>query len=336
MTDFSKTALPAESFDYDTAVSMTAAEIQRLLKGAPAAIRHMTGHLAKATGKMIRARSLLACALKQDGTIHPDAVRAAASAELLHLATLVHDDIIDNADKRRGIDTLHRKFGEKHAVLCGDYLFCTALEFVSSVSEPQRKPGTLAKSFPHYLTEVCLGELRQNQNNRNYRLSEREYFKIIRGKTAALFEACFYAGFVLSDAADEDERAYADMGNHIGTIFQLIDDCSDYESTRKITKKPVLSDYSRGVITLPLIYALKKDKSLLEGVKAGTVTPAQLKAAVEAAGGLIYTHAKVDALFDQTLALLGGLALPSCKRALLTALLYKAAGRSDLSTAVDA
>ncbi len=336
MTDISKTPLPAENLEYGAAVALTAAEIQRLLKDAPATIRYMTGHLAKATGKMIRARALLACALKQDGTIHPDAVRVAASAELLHLATLVHDDIIDDADKRRGIDTLHRKFGEKQAVLCGDYLFCTALEFVSSASEPQRKATPLAKSFPRYLTEVCLGELRQNQNNRNYRLSEREYFKIIRGKTAALFEACFYAGFVLSDAPDEDERAYADMGNHIGTIFQLIDDCSDYEATRKMTKKPVLSDYSRGVITLPLIHALKKDKALLEGVKAGTVTPAQLKDAVEAAGGLRYTHAKADALFDQTLALLGGLTLPPCKRTLLTALLYKAAGRPHPATTVEA
>lgn len=328
MTDLPREMSTQDRLDYETALVRTTEEMQRLLKSAPTVIRHMTTHLSKASGKMIRARALLACAICRDGRIHPNAVQAAASAELLHLATLVHDDIIDDADKRRGIDTLHRKFGEKYAVLCGDYLFCTALEFVSSISTPSHRPDTLARAFPAYLTEVCLGELRQNQNNRNYRLSEREYFKIIRGKTAALFEACFLAGFLLSDAPESSKNAYTEIGESIGMIFQLRDDCNDYTSTQKATKKPVLSDYSRGVITLPLIYAMRKDKALLARVQAG-MHPPELKTAVEAAGGLAYTRTKIDQLYQKSLALLEPLDTTPFQKELLSTLLCSAAGRTD-------
>ena len=104
MTELTKSAPSSEVLDYDAAVTAAAGEVRRLLKNAPALIRHMTSHLAKASGKMIRARALLACALKRDGTISADAVKAAAAGKL-HLATLVHD-IID-AETRRGIDALH-------------------------------------------------------------------------------------------------------------------------------------------------------------------------------------------------------------------------------------
>ncbi len=326
MTDLSSGAAAAAGLDFDTAVAETAVQIKRMLRGAPAVIRQQTSHLSKAAGKMIRARALLCCAINTDGTISPDAVKAAASAELLHLATLVHDDIIDDADKRRGIDALHKKFGGKYAVLCGDYLFCLALEFVSTVTPRECRKSEFDKTFPHYLTEVCLGEVSQNQNNQNLRLSERAYFKIIRGKTAALFEACFYTGFLLSDEPDASKDVYKLIGGNIGTIFQLADDCADYESTHKKMKKPVLSDFKRGVVTLPLIYALKQDASLLGKIEAG-LTPDALKDIVEAAGGLAYTHKKIDRLYKKTLSAIDSLDLGESKRALLTGLLDKSTGK---------
>jgi geranylgeranyl pyrophosphate synthase len=324
MTEVKKDVSPG-GLCYGEAVAGTGEEVRRLLKDAPAALRRMTSHLAKAAGKMIRARALLACAIRQDGRISPDAVKAAAAVELLHLATLVHDDIIDNADKRRGIDALHKKFGEKYAVLCGDWLFCAALEYASSIGAFDPAQEAAGRFLPRYLTEVCLGEVRQNQNSKNYRLSEREYFRIIRGKTAALFEACFNAGFVLSgeDAATKD--VYLEIGSNIGLIFQLADDCADYEATQKMTKKPVLSDYSRGVVTLPLIYALKKDK-LLSGKIAAGMEPGVLKAVIEAAGGFRYTHAKINWLYKKTHLAIDFLDVGGEKRELLTRLLKKAAG----------
>ena len=311
---------------YDTAVTETSEELTRLLKGAPAVIRQMTSHLAKASGKLIRARALLACALRRDGAISPDAVKAAAAVELMHLATLVHDDIIDGADTRRGIDALHRIFGEKYAVLCGDWLFCAGLDLVSSAEPPEHRRDAARRSFPHYMTEVLLGEVRQNRNNGNTRLTEREYFKIIRGKTAALFEACFYAGFMLSDEADGCLEVYQQLGNNIGLIFQLADDCADYESTRAASRKPVLSDYSLGVVTLPLIYALKKDPTLVIKINAD-LAPEALREHIRAAGGLRYTHGKIDALYNKTRTLINSLDIGDEKRALLTALLNKASGK---------
>ncbi len=330
MTDLFAGALAPEKLNYEEAVAETSKQIAHLLKSAPIAIRKMTTHLSGAQGKMIRARSLLACALGEADRIPADAVKAAASVELIHLATLVHDDVIDQADKRRGIKALHQKFGQKYAVLCGDWLLCAALELVSGIEpeDPMDKDRKdLLRIFPGYMTEVCLGELRQNQNMHNYGLSERQYFQTIRGKTAALFEASFYGGHLFSREPGMWKEIYREIGNNIGLIFQLADDCADYESAQKASNKPVLCDCSSGVITLPLIYALKKDKGLKAKIEAG-MDPFSLKTAVEASGGLEYTHGKIRRLYKDTLNLLRVLDISSAKCALLEQLLDRATGKA--------
>jgi geranylgeranyl pyrophosphate synthase len=326
MTDSNRKPDP-DVLDYEASVAAAKGEVRRLLKGAPALIRPMTSHLARASGKLIRARTLLACALRRDSSVSPDAVKAAAAVELLHLATLVHDDILDDADSRRGIDALHRKFGDKYAVLCGDFLFCTAIEFVSTANAPEHRKNAVDRSVPKYLTQVLMGELRQDQNYKNYSLSEREYFRIIGGKTAALFEAACYAGFLFSDEEDAAKDIYREIGNTIGLIFQLNDDCADFEASARLIKKPVLSDYSRGVITLPLIHALKKDHALLQKIEAG-LEPEALKDAVEAAGGLSYTHSKAESLYKKSDRLIESLDIGAEKLALLKTLLRAASGKT--------
>lgn len=323
-TEFAKEH--TEALGYEAALQAVADSVRQLLRKAPPVIRPLTAHLSKAAGKMIRARALLLCASDRTGGINPDAVKAAAAIELLHLATLVHDDIIDNAAKRRGIDALHQKFGEKGAVLCGDYLFCVALDLASEMRLLENRKDAVDKTLPHYITEVCLGELRQNQNAGNYRMSEKEYFKVISGKTAALFEACFVTGFLFSDEPDSARDAYRKIGNIIGLLFQLADDCADYEFSEKQAKKPVLSDYLRGVITLPLIHALRQDRTLLGRIEAG-ITAGELKHAVEAAGGLAYTHSKIEKLTQQASALTKGLDVTEDKKAQLLKLIVKASGQ---------
>jgi geranylgeranyl pyrophosphate synthase len=330
MTDFTKEALSSEELNYEDAVAQSAALIRQLLKSAPLALRKMTVHLSGAPGKMIRARSLLACAMDENESVSAGAVKAAASVELIHLATLVHDDVIDQADKRRGIQALHQKFGQKYAVLCGDWLLCTALELVSSIEPAEGGREEISRIFPRYMTEVCLGEIRQNQNMHNYRLSERQYFQTIRGKTAALFEACFYAGHLFSGEPAMLGEIYREIGDSIGLIFQLADDCADYESTQKETKKPVLSDCSAGVITLPLIFALKKNGALKEQIEAG-MDPALLKQAVTNAGGLHYTHEKIRRLRQDTARLIKVLDISTAKSALLERLLDLAAGKTAVT-----
>jgi heptaprenyl diphosphate synthase len=314
-----------EYLAYDEALRHTQSEISHQLKSTPAVIRRLTSHLSRAVGKNIRARSLLTCAMRQDGQLVSDAVQIAAAVELLHLATLVHDDIIDNADKRRGLETLHKKFGEKAAVLCGDYLVCLALQLASAIKPHEDRYSLIPNTMPEYLTDVLAGELRQNQNNRNFALTERQYLKIITGKTAAMFEASFYAGFLLSDETESFKYQYLELGRNLGIIFQLADDCADYQAPQKTSKKPVLSDFKTGVVTLPLIYALKTDRSLHGRIMRG-IEPLALKKAVESSGGLAYTHLKITEYFVKTKKII--MLLPSIpdKKDKLIALLEQSAG----------
>jgi geranylgeranyl pyrophosphate synthase len=313
----------------DEALGRVSALLADRLKGTPAVIRQLTVHLSRAAGKHIRAASVVTCAMDRDLLVTADAVKAAAAVELLHLATLVHDDIIDDADRRRGIRTLHKKFGEKPAILCGDYLFCLALELASELApEPELREDRRALvggSLPHTMSDILLGELRQDRNLGNFALTERQYMGIIGGKTAAMFEGAFYAGFLLSDEPDGAADAYREIGRTVGLIFQLADDCTDIEASGRAAKKDVFSDFKRGVVTLPLIAAMKADRGLSERIKAG-IDPVSLRKAVSASGGLRYTRRKIAVLCKKTGALIDALPSDSGKKERVSAILSRAAG----------
>lgn len=309
----------------DDAILRMTETLSKSLKSTPAAVRQLTVHLSRGAGKNIRAAAVLTCAMCRDDLICADAVRAAAAVELVHLATLVHDDVLDDAARRRGIKTLHRKFGEKPAVLCGDYLFCLALELLESVRPREDRRALVGRTLPRCMSEILMGELLQDRNARNFALTERQYMRIIGGKTAALFEGSFYAGFLFSDEPDEAADAYKKIGRNIGLIFQLADDCADYEAPVKTTKKSVFSDYKRGVVTLPLIAALKEDGCLLDRIKAG-IKPATLKRAIEASGGFRYTRMKIAEYRKKTEKLIAELAAPPHKKERLWELLDRSSG----------
>ncbi len=325
MTDSGILAPEEDALSFDEALRLTEGELSRQLKNTPAVVRRLTGHLSRAVGKNIRAKSLLTCAIRNDGGITGEAVKIAAAIELLHLATLVHDDIIDDAAKRRDVETLHRRFGEKAAILCGDYLVCMALELASTVKPLEERRTFAPRMLPGYLTDVLTGEMLQNQNNCNFTLTERQYLKIITGKTAAMFVASFHAGFLLSDEPESVMNKFLDIGRNAGIIFQLADDCADYESTQKTSKKPVLSDFKTGVVTLPLIYTLKSDRSLYGKIKSG-IKPQALKKAVEVSGGLNYTRLKISEYYNKTMKQISVLQTTPEKKDRLKVLLEKAAG----------
>ena len=318
-------AVPVLKLSYDDALALVGTELKKRLTDTPALVRPLTVHLSRAPGKGIRASALLACALERGGAVPGDAVKLAAAVELLHLATLVHDDILDDANKRRSVTTLHRKFSLKQAVLCGDYLFCLALRLASE-AEPREDRRPLAdSSLLSCLTDILLGEMSQDRNIGNLSLSERRYFEIIRGKTAALFEGACYAGFLLSDEPESAGSAFREIGRNTGLVFQLADDCADYESSRKASGKPVLSDLKAGVVTLPLIRALRADKGLLARVKAYE-KPSALKKAVASAGGLVYARRKISEYAEKTASLIGALPSGPDKKDRLSGLLEQAAG----------
>jgi heptaprenyl diphosphate synthase len=310
-----------EALDFDRSVIKVREELDKALLSAPKAVRSQTAHLSGTKGKMIRAISLLACAENNQGLIEPDAVRLAVSIELLHLATLVHDDVIDDAEMRRGMPTLHKKFGSHSAVISGDYLFCMALKTASCATQ---KNEYLDYDLPDYMGRVCLGELRQNMNNRNYDLSEYGYLKIIFGKTAALFEAAFYAGSMLCENEKKQANLCTRLGRFIGMIFQLSDDCIDYESSQDEALKPVLSDFEHGVVTLPLVYTFKKNTQLRERAKRGEVLKEEIHEAVRQAGGVPYTRSVSKKYYDKSKSIINRLNAHPDKKERLTAILNKA------------
>lgn len=256
---------------------------------------------------MIRAAALLACAQGEDGGIPADAAELAAAVEMLHLATLVHDDVIDDADLRRGIPTLQRMYGRRTAVICGDYLLAASLRLAAQVGDRERY---LDLRLPDYVGRICLGELGQHLNNGNLELTAYRYLKIIGGKTAALFEAAFYAGALFFTEEERLIRRYARLGRQIGMIFQLTDDCIDFESDEATAKKPVRSDYEQGVVTLPLIRAFEQDPAFLERARRGKLARAEVDERVRASGGLDDARRLSKRYYDRAAKLLGSSALP--------------------------
>jgi heptaprenyl diphosphate synthase len=310
-----------ELLTYDEALEAVKREMDKTLSASPLIIRNYTKHLTASRGKLIRAISVIICAENDEELIHPNAVKIAAAIEILHLATLVHDDVIDNADLRRGDITLQKKFGKKTAVICGDYLFCAALNLAGSISNKQ---DYIDFDFPDYMGKVCLGELNQHINNLNLNLSVYQYLKIISGKTAALFEASFHAGSVFAGYSGEECRKYKLLGYYIGMIFQLTDDCIDFENTVETAKKPVQSDYEQGVITLPLIHAFKENKELKQKAQKTGITRSEINEAVANTGSLNYTHLVVKKYSNKAMKIIDGLSMTESKRHKLTTVLNKA------------
>lgn len=310
MTDLSR--------NYQTAFEKTKEEIDRVLLSAPSLICTCTSHLTLSHGKFVRARALLACALDEDGCICRDAVVFAAAIELLHLATLVHDDIIDDANLRRGIATLQKRFGKKTAVICGDYLLAAALRELAQVEDKDKYRNV---DMPDYVQQICMGELRQNMNNYNYSLSMFRYLSIINRKTAALFEASYFAGAIISEQDENRLRLYRRLGRYTGIIFQLTDDCIDYECNANTAKKNVQLDYEQGVITLPVIYTFSSQPELRARAEAKELPTEELLSEVKKSGGIDFTHRTAGRYYGKAKAALTELGLSRQKEELLGELL---------------
>jgi heptaprenyl diphosphate synthase len=266
MTDVkpAKAGAQENSVAYGQSLAAVRELIRTSLLEADPVMTQVMEHVSLEQGKNFRARLLLAVAAGPDGMVSTDAISAAAALEILHLATLIHDDIIDDAPTRRGQPSVQGRFGKKTAVITGDYLFCVSISLVAGLSErfPQRHA-----EFARAMTQVCLGEMRQFSHNWDTQLSAYSYLKIIAGKTASLFALAAYAGAVLGGLDEQESRQLGRLGLALGMQFQLADDCLDYEATADTFKKSVQHDLVEGVITLPLIMAFARSPILRETVK---------------------------------------------------------------------
>ncbi len=305
---------------FETAYESTKDEIVRVLSSAPVIVRQYTQHLLGAQGKHIRAIALLCASMDKQERIKQDAVKFAAATEILHLATLVHDDVIDNADIRRGIPTLQKKYGKRTAVICGDYLLSVALTLAASATDKKDYENL---EMPDYVAQICIGELSQHIHSGDLDLSEIQYLKIISGKTAALFEFSFYLGAFLGGCTAAEAKQYKRLGWYTGMIFQIKDDCNDFESSREAAKKTVRSDYEQNVITLPLIHALQGSVFFKMKLQSGRVTRQQLNKSVRDLNGLSYAHSVAEKFYQKALRIASMLDMAEDKRTRILGILDK-------------
>lgn len=188
-----------------------------------------------------------------DDTDEKNLLLLAIAFEYLHGATLYHDDVIDQAEMRRGKPSVVREFGEIAAILGGDFLHSRSMFLIGSIG------GSKAlEIFCHATNAMVDGEFLQLRNARNYNLDEKDYFSAVRGKTALLIAATCEIGALVGGATEAERKALAQYGLGIGTAFQIVDDLLDYLGDEVTTGKAVGNDFQEGKMTLPVILALNK------------------------------------------------------------------------------
>jgi octaprenyl-diphosphate synthase len=212
----------------------------------------VTRYIIRQKGKKIRPLLVLLSA-KVAGGINDRSYRGAVLVELLHTATLVHDDVVDNADKRRGLWSINKVFKNKVAVLMGDYLLSKGLLIAM-----EGKDYDFLEVITNTVKRMSEGELLQIQKTRKLDIDEETYFRVISDKTASLIETCCTIGAMSASSDNQYISAMKDFGKNLGISFQIRDDILDYEGNYSVTGKRVGGDIKEKKITLPLIYSLKK------------------------------------------------------------------------------
>lgn len=256
-------------------------------------------------GKMMRPVLVLLVA-KEKGNVDTQTLRAAVTLELLHTASLVHDDVVDESSERRGQRSVNAVYDNKVAVLVGDYLLSASL--LQAAKTQNIRVVEIISKLGGQLSE---GEIKQLANIRSEAITEEAYFTIIKHKTAALFAACAELG-AISCGADEDYVNKARrFGEIVGLCFQIRDDIFDYYENSEIGK-PTGNDMREGKITLPAIYAINNSsredvKLWAKKVKEGTASASEINSLVEyskVSGGIAYAEQRMAELHDEAVELL--------------------------------
>ena len=226
--------------------------IRRRLESDVVLIRQVAEYIVASGGKRLRPAMLLLAA-GAAGYKGPHHHELAAVIEFIHTATLLHDDVVDESELRRGRKTANAAFGNAASVLVGDFLYSRAFQMMLAVDD-MRVMAVLAEAT----NTIAEGEVLQLLNVHNADTDEVRYLEVVRRKTAKLFEAATRLGAILGGAAPETEDGLAQYGMHVGTAFQLIDDVLDYSGDLNDTGKNLGDDLNEGKPTLPLIYAMRR------------------------------------------------------------------------------
>ena len=253
-------------------------------------------HIRQRGGKRMRPILTLLIA-KNFGGVTMATQHSAIGLELLHTASLVHDDVVDESEERRGQASVNATYNNKVAVLTGDFILSTALLNVSYTNNQR-----IIENLAQLGRTLASGELLQLWNISNQEISEEIYYDVIKQKTAVLFESCAAIGALSVGASDEEVAQAARFGRNLGIMFQIRDDIFDYYDSKEIGK-PTGNDMAEGKLTLPVIYALNQNPqyesmmNLARKVKAGTINTDEIAVLVEFTkqnGGIDYAEKRME------------------------------------------
>ncbi|HEX9390400.1 MAG TPA: polyprenyl synthetase family protein [Usitatibacteraceae bacterium] len=253
-------------------------------------VNQISSYIISAGGKRLRP-VLVALSGSLAGAPKAAMHEMAAVIEFIHTATLLHDDVVDESDLRRGRETANAAFGNAASVLVGDFLYSRAFQMMVEVGS-MRVMGVMAEAT----NIISEGEVLQLMNVRDADTDEESYLKVVRYKTAKLFEAACRVGAILGEASSRNEEALASYGTHVGTAFQLIDDVLDYSGDISETGKNVGDDLAEGKPTLPLIFAMREGSAAQRDLirqaieEGGKENMAAVVATIQATGAIDYAR----------------------------------------------
>ena len=290
--------------------------IRDKLKSDVALVNELGHYIVGSGGKRLRPLLVLvsAQAFGYAGTHH---INLAAVIEFIHTATLLHDDVVDGSDLRRGQETANSVWGNEASVLVGDFLYSRAFQMMVEVGDV-----AIMDIMADTTNTIAEGEVQQLLNCHDPDIAEDQYLSVIRSKTAKLFEAGGQIGPVLADAGSAEQEAMAGYGMHLGTAFQLIDDVLDYRASPEDTGKNIGDDLAEGKPTLPLIHAMRTGRPELAEIvrtairEGGRENIAEIIEAIESTGAITYTERSARAEADRALEALTGIPDSPYKEAL--------------------
>ncbi|MFW2438085.1 MAG: octaprenyl diphosphate synthase [Arenicellales bacterium] len=271
--------------------------IMKSLSSDVVLINQLGTYIVNSGGKRLRPMIVLLSALASgyQGEKHKH-ILLATVIEFIHTATLLHDDIVDGSDMRRGKATANDVWGNEASVLVGDFLYSRAFEMMVEAGSMR-----VMDILSHTTNNIAEGEVMQLLNINEPDISEQRYDEVIRAKTAILFEAASRIGGVIANQNNEIEQALAGYGQHLGVAFQLVDDLLDYSSNTEALGKNVGDDLAEGKPTLPLIHAMQHaaaaDRDLLSAAiqSGGLEKINEVIAIIESTGSLAYTSQRASA-----------------------------------------
>lgn len=285
-----RSAAPDFLVSYKGGLALVEDEVRRVLAGDGSLVEEIASHLLNGGGKKVRPLLVLMSGLAC-GAAQEDLVPAAAAAELIHMATLIHDDVVDRSVLRRGLPTVNATWGDGAAVLTGDYLFARAFATLAATGD-----NRLVRVMAGVVNEMSAGEIEQLLQAFNPEQAESDYLRRIYRKTGCFIAACCEAGALLAGAADETVEALRAYGHGIGMSFQIIDDILDLTASGDKTGKPAGNDVRSGVLTLPVLHALAHSPQrgrlaeLVRRRELDDTEVAEVRALAARSGGIDYAY----------------------------------------------